>query len=250
METNKITQEDIFKNSIINEKFKDKKGFYIFETGQNIYAYILKFYHYLLGNDPSRFVVLLCNEETSLEEILSFLYLAVFCPYHSLFIIVKPDKLKLEIVYEIESILEKMQENEKEINSYILFLFNIIGKSEIGKELLKICKSADKPQNESKKKNKNGKTKEINIDKIENKNYYYNIEIVKSSVAGYGKSHYIKKKCKEEDLIFISFPIGGDVKRQTIMRRLKELNIDNNKSHYGLHLDVSDTKKKELFEDF
>ena len=61
---------------------------------------------------------------------------------------------------------------------------------------------------------------------MENKDYYKNIEIVVSSGAGYGKSYYINKKCKEEGLNYISFPIGGQIKRQTIMRRLKELDLN------------------------
>ena len=255
MEINEITsenfpdnQENIFRNSIIREEYKDKKGFYIFGTGKNLYKFILKFYHYLVGNDPPRFSLLLCNEETTLEEFLSFLYLAIFCPYHCLFIIAKSDKLKLDIIYEVENILEKMSENEKDIKSYILFLFNDIGKSEIGKELLnKICKEASEPKKDNRVFNEN---EIITTSKIENKDYYKNIEIIKSSLAGYGKSHYITKKCKEEGLIYKSFPLGGEVKRKTIMRRLKELNIEKEKNKYGLHLDISDTKQKELFEDF
>ena len=40
------------------------------------------------------------------------------------------------------------------------------------------------------------------------------------------------------------------MKRQTIMRRLKELNLKKTNCKYGLHLDFSDTKQNELFEDF
>ena len=86
--------------------------------------------------------------------------------------------------------------------------------------------------------------------KIENKDYYKNIEIITSNSAGFGKSYYIEKKCKEKKLNYIQFPIGGEMKRQTIMRRLKELNLEKNEKQYGLHLDVSDTKQIELFEDF
>ena len=249
MKINNIdNDEEIFINSIIDKDYEDKKGFYISNSGQNIYKCILKFYHCLVGNDPPRFVLLLCNKETSLEEFLSFLYLAIYCPYHSLFIIAKPDRLNLDIIYEVESILEKIYEEEKDIKSYILFLFNDIGKSEIGKELLKICKQADEPNRDLRVIKD---TEEISTTpNIENKDFYKNIEIVTSNSAGYGKSYYIQKKCKEENLIYVSFPIGGEIKRQTIMRRLKELHLEKNLNQYGLHLDVSDTKQTELFEDF
>ena len=68
-------------------------------------------------------------------------------------------------------------------------------------------------------------------------------------MAGFGKTFYIQKQCKKEERIYIPFQIGGEVKRQTIMRRLKELKI-NKKYNYGLHLDFSDTNQIELFEDF
>ena len=247
MSENNITEEDIFeKSKIRNEKYKEKRGLYIFNSGQNIYKYILKFYHCLVGNDPPRFVLLLCNDETSLEEFLSFIYLAIFCPYHSLFIIAKPDKLRMDIIYEVESSIEKIYENEKNIKSYILLLFNDIGKTDIGKELLKICKSADDPKEDLRNKDND----EIITSNSGNKDYYKNIEVVISSTAGYGKSYYIQKTCKEKGLIYIPFPIGGEIKRQTIMRRLKELNLKINENKYGLHFDFSDTRQTELFEDF
>ena len=246
MKINNINEKTIFENSIIkNEEYKNKYGFYIFNSGQNIYNYILKFYHGLVGNSPPRFCLMLCNEETSLEEFISFLYLAIFCPYHSLFIIAKPDRLNLDIIYEVENILEKTHEKENEIKSLILFLFDDIGKSEIGKELLKICKSADDPS-----KNMRKKTTSMTSFLFSSANCYPNIEVVLSNSAGYGKSFYIQKKCKEKGLNYISFPIGGGMKRQTIMRRLKKLDLEKKGKQYGLHLDVSDTKQIELFEDF
>ena len=246
---NNINEKDIFENSIIkNEKYikNNKKGFFIINSIKNIYKQILSFYHGLVGNDPPRYSLLLCNEETLLEEILSFIYLSVFCPYHSLFIIAKPDRLNVDIMYEVVNIIEKFIDEKIDIKSYILFIFNDIGKSEIGNELLKICQSAEEPKEDLRKFITEN---EISTSKIESKEYYKNIEIVESIQAGFGKTFYIKKNCRENGLIYIPFQIGGEVKRQTIMRRLEELNIEEG-INYGLHLDFSDTKQKELFEDF
>jgi hypothetical protein len=243
--------KEIFESSIIkNQNYNSQKyrGFLIYST-ENIYITILKFYHGLVGNNPPRYSLLLCNDETTLEELISFIYLALFCPYHSLFIIAKPDRLNIDIIYEMENIIEKFYENgEKKINSYILFLFNEIGKSEIGKELMNMnLESAKEPKEDLRAFNLGG---QISTDiKIKNKDYFKYIEVVSSIRAGLGKTFYIKKKCIEENIEYISFPIGGEVKRQTIMRRLKDLSLDKSKK-YGLHLDFSDTKQKELFEDF
>ena len=242
---NKIKEEDMYKNSIIKNKnytSEMKKGFFIINCiNNNIYKQILKFYHCLVGNDPPRYSVLLCNEETTLEEIVSYIYLSAFCPYYSLFLIVKPDKLKIDIIYEVVNIIEKLNEDKKDIKSYILFLFDDIGKSEIGNELLKICQSADEPIWDL------GKLDIISTSSF--KKEYKTIEIVASIQAGLGKTFYIKKTCKEKDLIYVPFQIGGEVKRQSIMRRLEGLNLEKSKK-YGLHLDFSDTKQKELFDDF
>lgn len=229
MHCNNIKIEEIFKSSKIVEKYNSQKykGFFIINS-ENIYKQILKFYYGLVGNEPPRYSLLLCNEETTLEEVISFIYLAVFCPYHSLYIIAKPDRLNIDIVYEMENIIEKFHEENKEINSYILFVFNDIGKSEIGEELLKICKSADEPKEDLRIFNLNN---EISTDtKIENKDYFKYIEVVSSSRAGLGKTFYIKKKCSEEKIIYVPFPIGGEVKRHTIMKRLKDLNLDKKKN--------------------
>ena len=250
MNCNNIRKEEIFESSLIkNKNYKNEKnkGFFIINSGNNIYKQILKFYHGFVGNDPPRYSLILCNDETTLEEIMSFIYLAVFCPFHSLFIIAKPDKLNQDIIYEMEAILEKFNDDKIKIESYILFIFNDIGKSEIGKELLKLCKSADEPSEDLRLLSLNDEI--TTTSKINNKDYYKNIEVVSSVRAGLGKTFYIKNKCKEENLIYIPFQIGGEVKRQTIMRRLKDLNL-NEDDNFGLHLDFSDTKQKELFEDF
>ena len=77
----------------------------------------------------------------------------------------------------MQTIIEKFYEDKINIESYILFIFNDIGKSEIGKELLKICKSADEPSEDLRTLD----DQIITTQKIENKDYYKNIEIVASS---------------------------------------------------------------------
>ena len=108
---------------------------------------------------------------------------------------------------------------------------------------MKICKSADEPTEDLRR---FSSIDEISTDKkIENKDYFKYIEVVSSSRAGLGKTFYIKKKCSEENIIYVPFPIGGEAKRHTIMRRLKDLNLDKINNKYGLHLDFSDTKQKD-----
>ena len=81
-------------------------------------------------------------------------------------------------------------------------------------------------------------------------NFYNHIQVITSSLAGFGKSTYIKRVIEsQKNNIYVVFPIGGEIKRKFIMRRLKELNF-NDKKNYGLHLDFSDTNQIEVLEDF
>ena len=236
---NNLNEEKIFEKSIVtNPDYKKKKGIFIFGN-KMIYSQTIKFYKGIVGNNPPRYSILFCNEETTLEELLAFLYLSLMCKYHSLFIILKPDQLQISLKIFLQEKIEKMYDDNIEIESLIIILFNDIGKSDIGKELINMR----------------------NIKKIEEPNILLDtineIEVVSSSLAGYGKSTYIKKEfekkyekeLKNGSFKYIQFPLGGEVKRSIILRRLKDLNINHDFS-YGLHLDLSETNQIELFEDF
>ena len=149
-----------------------------------IYAQALKFYLELVGNFPPRYSILICNEETTYEELLAFIYLSSMCKFHSLFLILKPDKLQLSLRIllqeKIEDIIYDVKNKKSEIKSLIIILFDDIGKSDIGKELIRIkfIKNIEEPN--------------VSLPIINN------IEIVSSYVAGHGKSVYIKQKFEEE----------------------------------------------------
>ena len=97
IENNKLNEEKIFKNSIINNKnYEDKNGIFISEN-KMIYEEAIKFYLQIVGKNPPRYSILICNEETTTEELLAFLYLALMCKFHSLFLILKPDKLSISL---------------------------------------------------------------------------------------------------------------------------------------------------------
>ena len=243
IDENGLNEEIIFENSkITNKDYDDKKGFYIFEN-KMIYEQTIKFYHFLVGKNPPRYSILICNEETTLEELLAFLYLSCLCKYHSLFIILKPDRLQISIKIDFQDKIEYF--GEKHINSLILILFDDISKSDIGNELgkMKFINKIDEPK--------------INLSIIKE------IEVISSSLAGYGKSTCIQnelekefmdeaeKNNNKEKFKYICFPLGGEVKRSIIMKRLlKDLKINDENYYFGIHLDLSETEQVELFQDF
>ena len=68
--------------------YKDQKGFFILEN-KSMYEQALKLYNTLVGSNSPRYSVLICNDETTLEELL--VYLSCMCKYYFLFIILKSD---------------------------------------------------------------------------------------------------------------------------------------------------------------
>ena len=73
------------------------------------------------------------------------------------------------------------------------------------------------------------------------------IEIIRSDKSGVGKSTQIKKEIEEKGKKYIYFPFGGVITREDIIKRLKELQIDNN---CILHLDLYNTDQIELMMEF
>ena len=74
IDENGLYEEIIFENSkITNVVYNETKGFCIFQN-KMIYEQTIKFYHCLVGKNSTRYSILICNEETTLEELLAFLY--------------------------------------------------------------------------------------------------------------------------------------------------------------------------------
>ena len=85
---NKLCLKKIYETTIIKQK--DKSGKY-----QGVYTYLTEklekelyqIFKYLTGNNPIAQNVLLCNKDTTSEEITSFLYRAIKCEFESCFIV-------------------------------------------------------------------------------------------------------------------------------------------------------------------
>ena len=119
--------------------------------------------------------------------------------------------------------------------------------------------------------NKNNfiKEKEIKIKELENKFYSYhnqlkvnlnfesefkNTHIIKSDICGLGKSTLIKNKIINKNKKYIYFPLGGNIKKDYIYKKL--LNILQNietKSDYNdvaIHLDLFENKEHFVLNEF
>ena len=79
--------DNIYKDSLIKENRGEQyKGVY-FYLSDKLEKDIFQIYKYLTKNNPFAPTILLCNKETTTEELTSFLFRAILCKYNSCFII-------------------------------------------------------------------------------------------------------------------------------------------------------------------
>ena len=92
---NKLSSENLYKDNIILEEYNKYSGIFL-DGCSNLETYIIKRFEYLTSNMPTAKTLLLCNEETSEEEIISFLYRALLCKSKALFCIGRTECLSKE----------------------------------------------------------------------------------------------------------------------------------------------------------
>ena len=234
-EEHNINIEEIYKNSkIISEE--EYKGFYLFTCEDSLEKKLFQLYKYLTGGVPVPQNILLCNSDTSKEEIESFLYRAIFCKYHSCFLIGGIESLEFEPKkYFIEFLNEIIPKHGNSMISCLIIL-SADNKTDVHKSL-------DLVENRQFLNIDSNKIKNISFDE---KN---NISMYSSDKSGVGKSlkikNYILKSKNNNNYIY--FPLSGDFSRTDIINRLEKLNLQKKAS---IHLDLGDTDNIELMNEF
>ena len=229
---NKISISDLYQNSKLNKS--NYKGIYTYLSPiDSIESNVIKIYSHLTGNFPISQTILFCNQESTKEEIFSFLYRAILNNENILFSIIKPEILEVETSSYLLDILNTLLSREKKISSMILFIY-----FEKNNSLINQIKNIESH-------------KILNIDcvyknKLKDKN---EIQVYCSKESGMGKSTKIKKDFEsyiQNNYIYIYFPIGDNITREEILIRLKELKNEN----IALHIDLLETNKIDLIRDF
>ena len=230
---NNLTIQKIFSNSTL--KKSDFSGiFSCLVTNVDTDQEIIDIIYELTEKYPMPHTFLFCNEDTSYEEVIAFIYRALFCEYNVLFSILNIDVIdvvnKNSIITEMNEIFSLFVRDNRTIKSCLMFLYTY--DAEIIREIKKI------PVHRFFNKNKL------------NKKVKKSVKIVSSQKAGAGKSMYIQGIAKNNKKNYIYFPIGGEIKRDEIIERLLSLKIDDN---VLIHLDLQDTSKDDkiaLMKDF
>ena len=106
---NKLDLEKIYEKTIIRQKNLNisLKGVFIY-TCEKIEKELFQIYKYLTGNNPIAQNILLCNKDTTNEEITSFFYRAILCKFNSCFIVGGIELLENEQKTFIIDLLNKL----------------------------------------------------------------------------------------------------------------------------------------------
>jgi hypothetical protein len=171
-----LNLEKIYKDSLIHENYK-YNGVYMYFCKQ-LEKDLFQIYKYLTKKTPIAQNILLCNKETSNEELISFLYRAILCQFNSCFIVGGIELLEFEKKSKFLELLNNLfLDIHDNMKSCLIILYNNRN-SDIVKSLNLL---------------KNKQDLNINPDDIGNlKIDNSNVEIISSDKSGVEKSTQIK----------------------------------------------------------
>jgi len=232
---NIINLESIFKNAIILDE--SISGLYTHSCSVEAIEYeAIQCSINLTGNFPLAQTVLYCNDNVSEDELISFIYKSIKCDLHALFILIKPEKLTIEMKNLLIKLLQEHY-SLKDMKSCLLILYT--NENQTTEVITEIEKISYNKYFDTKKKEKNG-------DEVKK---FPDVEIYSSEFSGLGKSTLIKNNFKKElgdNYEYVYFPIGDDINKDEIIQRLLELTDKN----IGLHLDLYNSNNIELIREF
>ena len=248
LKKNHLQTEKIYQQNFIKDDYKNKfVGAYAYlleddkigEVQKGIEEHILNWFNFLTGSPPMAQTVLLCNEETTSEEITAFMYRAFLCQYPVFFMIGKIELLtseKRQTLTRLIHLLFTNRQDKAKMKSCVAFAYwdkeDTLVKALVGIKGILPLKHDDKK-------------------KEKQKEYEENVEIISSDKAGVGKSTQIKLKVKAQKKKYIHFPFGGEFSRKDVINRLKKIQDQIIKEENTvIHLDLYDSKQTELMKDF
>ena len=256
-EKNNLSYQKHYENMLIKGE-KKYKGIYIYKSRNlSMEQLILFIFKNKLEKLPIAQNILICSNETSIEEMQSFFYRAILCDYNTLFIIEVLESFSNFQHNKMYSYIDKLLsyklencENKKlnkydtkdYLNSCIYFVYkNLDNEYAFRNELDKYSIQRQNKDNFEKilvEENDNlgngDAMGDLNISNILNnssKIQTENIKVFSSDVCGLGKTFQIKKLIKQNNDIYYHFPLGGRLTKKTIyekiLKLLKKIKKDN-----------------------
>ena len=242
-EKNSIDINDIFKTNHISDRINLEPGLYRkvkYGDNNTILNNVMNIYINITNNLPVINTLLICNEETTIQKIKSFLYRALLCDKPILFLITNMELLNLSttrnLIKTIKFILKNLKANNKKVNSYILFIYEKKN-SGLVRELDLIIPEKNILD-------------DIFLEEPEKTiDAFSKTELYCSKYSGYGKTTEIKYKVrnKGDKYKYFYFPLGGSFNRDYVMDNLIEKKLDLKQGNLlYLHLDLSETDNSDL----
>ena len=234
---NNLTLDDIYsQNKILSDLTLDPGLYRIITTEEDFELNINISYVYinLTGNLPIINTLLICNDETNIEIINSFLYRAIFCEAPILFLITNIECLELSIKQNLVKTLNDLYlSKNRNIKSYILFLFKK-DDSKLMEDIEQFIPFKNMLNN-------------FLIKPEKSISLFNETESYSSAFAGYGKTTEIKYKVKEKNGKYYYLPLGGVFTRNYVINNLENLNLElKDGKKIFIHLDLSETDNDDL----
>ena len=241
------------------------KGIFLYSSSSHsMEEDILYFFLEFVRTLPIAQNILISNKETSLEEMQAFFTRAILCKFNTLFVI------------EINDSLSDYQ--QKSMNNFINKYLNVKNKKkneEIGGNIDK-NKTSDyldsciifiyKNGNNALILNEIQKLKPQTLPNFydyksrsfqnQGKYVYENTHILSSTVCGLGKSTKIKDEILNKGKTYIYFPLGGNLSKNDIFKKLskilKDIEIETKNSYkdIAIHLDLFENKESSILNEF
>ena len=232
--------EDIYAQNKILKNLDLYPGLYKIEKNAknfDLNTSIINLYFNLTGKAPLINTLLICNDETNLEEIKAFFFRAIFCEYNTLFLIANLERLPLSITQEVIKILYSLYSyKNKSIKSLLIILYEKED-SGLSKDIKKLI--PDKYDNIG---NHLKVSKKIDL--------FNDIDVYTSKFAGYGKTTEIKYFIKDKKGLYYYLPIGGTLSRNFVVNILEKLNLDlKNAKNIYLHIDLSEVDNDDIMDE-
>ena len=229
---NRQNLDGIFKeNQIIDKKFKNKGGIFYYLYDKDVELFLLNYIIAITGKLPSSNNLLICNKDTSFEEIQSIINKALYLGNNNFFVIAKSELLNTHHKRKLLTLLK--EKSSLNFNNILLIIFSQ-NDSNFHKSISKIEKISS-----------------LDLKNLKSasdiKNFFKNAEIIDSVGCGYGKTTYIL----ENKGIIIHFPIGGDLNKKYLEERIeKEIPNTSNLEKCILYINIGQTKDIEILNEF
>ena len=235
-EMNNINIDEIFGTNKILQNINLTPGLYrkMKYDNYNLYNNILNIYLNLTNNIPTINTLLICNKDTTIEEISSFLYRFILCDLPIVFMITNIETLTLDQKKIMVQLLENMYESKKEkIKSFLIFIYQ--------KDDSYFTDFIEKfiPENHI--------LDNLFLKKYDKKNEILDkIIVYYSKYSGYGKTREIMDKIKEKKGKSFQLSIGGnEFSEDFFIDYLKERNFHLDEENY-LYINLYETDKSYL----